>query len=72
MMYDLCWDKRHNGPYDRGSADAYYGRRFHPRHWVYDEDTAKWSEVTEANMSPKEIAAYAAGYENEDGRKEYT
>lgn len=23
-------DKRHGGAYDRGSADAYYGRQFNP------------------------------------------
>lgn len=24
---------KHGGPYDRGSADAYYGRPFSPHYW---------------------------------------
>lgn len=70
-MCEKCWDKRHNGPYDRGSADAYYGRRFRPRYWMYNEDDKKWVEVTRENMTEKEIAAYTAGYNEEDDRKEY-
>jgi hypothetical protein len=27
-------DKRHGGPYDRGSADAWYGREFDPHYFV--------------------------------------
>lgn len=27
------YDQRHGGPYDRGSADAWYGRDFDPHYW---------------------------------------
>ena len=30
---DLKDRERHGGPYDRGSADSYYGRSIHPHWW---------------------------------------
>jgi hypothetical protein len=62
-------DKRHGGPYDRGSADSYYGRGRKPHYYMaatYSSDI-----VTEERMTLDEIEAYHAGYdENErDGLK---
>ena len=56
---------RHGGAYDRGSADSYYRRGFNPHYYAGATYT---SEKIEADrMTPEEIAAYTAGYEeNED------
>ena len=62
-------DTRHGGPYDRGMADSYYGRDFKPHYYV--GDTGSSERITIKNMTPDEIVAYTAGYEDneEDGNK---
>ena len=68
----MTYDKRHGGPYDRGSADSYYRRRFRPHFFV--GATYHTAEITEERMSQKEIAAYTAGWDDNerDGNfKEY-
>ena len=60
------YDSRHGGPFDRGSADSYYGRRFNPHYFTGGSYNS--FEITEEKMTDKEIKAYTAGYEwNEDG-----
>lgn len=61
----MSYDKRHGGPFDRGSADNYYGR---PRKPHYFKGNTYGSEiVTEQDMLEGEIEAYNAGYdENEE------
>ena len=64
----MNYDKRHGGPYDRGNADAYYGRACMPHFYIMEK--MMFSERVEANeMSPEEIEAYNAGYNQavEDG-----
>ena len=62
----MYYDERHGGPYDRGSADAYYGRDYSPHYFV--GDTYNSPRVELANMTALEIVAYTAGYkENESG-----
>lgn len=57
-------NKRHGGAYDRGSADSYYRRGQRPHY--FKGDTYNSEEVTEKDMTAAEIAAYYAGYyENE-------
>jgi hypothetical protein len=57
-------DKRHGGPYDRGSADSYYRRGFNPHY--FKGDTYSSEKVELANMSVEEIVEYTNGYkENE-------
>lgn len=51
----------HGQPFDRGGADAYYGRRRDP-HW-WPEGTYNGDRVEAKDMSPEEIAAYHAGYD---------
>jgi len=59
------YNERHGGPYDRGSADSYYCRPFNPHY--YTGDTYNSSIVTKEDMTDEEIAAYKAGYlENEE------
>lgn len=55
-----AYDTRHGGPYDRGSADSYYGRPRDP-HW-YPEGTYHGRRVPMEEMSATEIQAYLAGY----------
>ena len=65
----MIYDKTHGSPYDRGSADYYYGRQHNP-HW-YPEGTGFGKRIEEADMTPEQIAAYDAGYEEETERKEW-
>lgn len=69
MTSDTNVDKRHGGPYDRGSADAYYGRIWEPH--FYRGDTYQSERVGLADMSAEEIVAYTAGYNNTHDRKDW-
>lgn len=62
-------DKRHGGPYDRGSADAYYGRPKSPHY--YKGGSYKSEKVEAHDMKPEEIEAYHAGYNGEDAQKDW-
>jgi hypothetical protein len=53
---------RHGGPYDRGSADAYYGRGFDPHYFEFD--TYSSVLVPPELMTEEEIAAYKSGYDS--------
>jgi len=58
------YDERHGGPYDRGTADSYYGREYNPHYFV--GDTYKSPKIELANMTAAEIVAYTAGYTNNE------
>jgi hypothetical protein len=60
---------RHGSPQDRGSADAYYGRRSEPHYYI--EGSILSDKVEKADMTEDEIAAYYYGYANEDDRKDW-
>lgn len=51
---------RHGGAYDRGSADAYYGRPPEPHYYTGPSYTS--IRIDADNMTPEEIAAYNQGY----------
>ena len=55
------FDQFHGSPFDRGSADSYYGRPQAP-HW-YPEGTYKGQRVESQEMTMAELRAYFAGYE---------
>lgn len=58
------YDTVHGGPFDRGSADSYYGRTPNPHYWP--EGTGNGIRVEKIDMTPEEIEAYYAGFnENE-------
>lgn len=63
------YDKRHGGPWDRGSADAYYWRRPAPHY--YEGATRQSPIVTIDMMTEEEIEAYWDGYNNEEDRKDW-
>lgn len=56
----MYYDQRHGSPYDRGSADSYYGRKYNPHYFVGDTYNSPMIEL--GNMTPEEITAYTAGY----------
>jgi len=63
------YTERHGGPYDRGSADAYYGREYQPHYFVGDSYSSAKIEL--AQMTAQEIIAYTAGYRDTVDRKEW-
>lgn len=56
----MSYDQRHGGPYDRGSSDAYYRRRYNPHFYKMDPHSSE--RVDEAAMTVEEREAYDAGY----------
>jgi len=67
------FDQSHGSPFDRGSADSWYGREQDP-HW-WPQGTGHGTRVESKDMSLAELRAYFAGYEyNEQfgGKKEWT
>lgn len=58
------YDERHGGPYDRGSADSYYGRPFNPH--FYAGATYSSPRIDLAAMTAEEIVAYTAGYNDNE------
>jgi hypothetical protein len=67
--YQVEYSKRHGGPYDRGSADSYYGRDYWPHY--YAGDTHRTRRIDMEDMTADEIVAYTAGYRDneESGNK---
>lgn len=60
------YDTRHGGPWDRGGADSYYRRAFNPHY--YKGGTGD-GLVEAKDMTPEEIEAYTAGFnENEESK----
>lgn len=57
------YDRRHGGPFDRGSADNYYGRAFSPHY--YEGATYKGARIVPATGTA-EYAAYAAGWDDNE------
>lgn len=56
----IKYDDSHGSPFDRGTADAYYGRRANP-HWIkYGNEV---SRIDKFHMNEKEIETYYAGYD---------
>jgi hypothetical protein len=64
VIYDTTFgsdNTRHGGPFDRGSADSYYGRSCSPHYFVGGTHTSQM--VPKEEMTQEEIDAYNAGYE---------
>lgn len=69
LLKTVTFDKRHGGPFDRGSADAYYHRSYNPHY--FKGDTYSSEKVEMHHMTEAEITAYTFGYENETDRKDW-
>lgn len=55
------YDTRHGGPFDRGSADSYYGRGINPHY--YEEASYMSDRIERPQMTIGQIEEYLAGYE---------
>ena len=62
MNTDTKYDQRHGGPYDRGSADAWYHRRFRPHY--FKGGSYSTEEILIEKGTP-EYDAYEAGYNDQ-------
>ena len=60
----MNYDKRHGGPYDRGSADSYYRRGYNPHYFT--GSTYRSEEVPLEHMTAEEITAYTKGYNDNE------
>ena len=54
-------DKSHGSPWDRGSADSYYGRPMKPHYWP--AGTGHGYPVNRDDMTEQQIGEYYAGYD---------
>lgn len=54
------YDRRHGGPFDRGSADSYYNRGYNPHFFVEGTYTSRRFDIQD--MTALQIDAYTAGY----------
>lgn len=66
-MSGPSFEKRHGSPYDRGSADRYYGRPYRPH--FFAGGTGHTPRLTD--LTPMQLEAYAAGYEEETDVKDW-
>lgn len=60
----IAYDKRHGGPYDRGTADSYYERGCHPH--FFKGATYATPEIEQKDMTGDEIKAYMQGYKDNE------
>jgi hypothetical protein len=68
-VHTLAYDQRHGSPYDRGSADSYYGRSYEPHYFT--GATYSTDKVELADMTPEEIAAYTRGYNDNEASSNF-
>ena len=65
ITYDVTFNEsetvRHGGPFDRGSADSYYGRMWNPHYYV--GNTGFSDRIEKEEMTPEQVREYDAGYE---------
>ena len=62
------FDRKRNGSlFDRGGADAYYGRPYHP-HW-YPGGTYKGEKIV--NLTSEEIEEYRKGFQYQESTGEF-
>lgn len=62
-------EHRHGGPYDRGSADAWYSRPLNPHY--FKKSSYQSPRIEEKDMTPLQVAAYHTGFREQTGRKVY-
>ena len=52
--------RKHGSPYDRGSADSYYGRSLSPHYWP--NGTHKGYRIEQGEMTLPQVKEYYQGY----------
>ena len=57
-------DRGHGSPYDRGSADSYYGRNPRPHYFIGATYSSK--RFTLEEMSENEVREYWRGYDDNE------
>jgi hypothetical protein len=57
----ITYDATHGGPFDRGSADSYYGRSQQPH--KYPNGTGNKPRIEAPELSLQEMREYYRGYE---------
>ena len=62
---------RHGGPYDRGSADSYYGRPINPHYWVLGTGRGSATPLSEGEEGYDEYMAGYADNEVSGDRKDW-
>ena len=67
-MTESKYDMRHGGPFDRGSADAWYKRKFHPHYYVHDTHSSEYIKIEEGTP---EYEAYVAGWNYQHSLGDY-
>ena len=60
----------HGSPYDRGSADRYYGRPFAP-HCYISTAAGAFIRLEQDLMTEQQVAEYVAGWDEEYDRKDW-
>ena len=66
-MTEQKYDKRHGSPYDRGGADAYYGRRFNPHYKAFNGTV----RIEIEDPDSPDFDAYRAGYNEQTNEKDW-
>lgn len=65
-MVNVDEDKmRHGGPFDRGSADCYYGRPFDPHFYVNGTGSSERVKINKDDM-PQAYQEYLEGFEHQE------
>ena len=66
-------DREHGSPYDRGSADSWYGRN--PRPHYYTGSSLMSERIEHEDMSEEEVKEYWRGFDDNENdlmmRKDY-
>ena len=57
-------DRGHGSPYDRGSADSWYGREAVPHY--YEAGSYDSERISKDNMTESEIKEYWRGYDDNE------
>jgi hypothetical protein len=65
----IVFETRHGSPYDRGAADSYYERGRNPHYFIGDSYNSP--RVTYKDMTPDEVEAYNAGYDDNEESGEH-
>ena len=68
VVAKLKYPDYHGSPYDRGGADSYYRRPFNPHYFGGPQGGpfGGTERIELADMTPEEIAAYTAGYRDNE------